>query len=140
MAMALEDPHMSRIDDAFGISAQALLFRSARGAQLAANIANSETPQYLAKDYDFRSALSAASEQFALKPAVSSERHIGGGELGSDFGGTLYRLPTKAVSNGNTVEEEVEQAAFSENAVRYQTSLQFLNGTIRTMRLALKGE
>lgn len=131
---------MSRIDDAFGISAQALMFRSARGAQLAANIANAETPQYLAKDFDFQSALSAASEQFAVKPLVSHERHIGSAGSTGDFGGTLYRIPTKASTSGNTVEEEVEQAAFSENAVRYQTSLQFLNGSIRTMRLALKGE
>jgi flagellar basal-body rod protein FlgB len=135
----LEESGMSGLDNAFGISAQALIFRSQRSGVLAANIANAETPQYFAKDYDFSAALSAASAQFDVKPAVSDARHIGSGP-DDDFGGTLYRVPTKASSNGNTVEEEIEQAAFSANAVRYQTSLQFLNGSIRGLRLAIKGE
>jgi flagellar basal-body rod protein FlgB len=60
--------------------------------------------------------------------------------IGSPFGGAMYRIPTKVSGNGNTVEEEIEQAAFSENAVQYQTSLQFLNGSINSLRMAIKGE
>lgn len=130
---------MNSLDNAFGISAQALIFRSQRGSVLAANIANAETPQYLAKDYDFRRALDSAAAEFNIRPTLSDDQHIGiRGE--HDFGDTQYRLPTKAASNGNTVEEEIEQAAFSDNAVRYQTSLQFLNGSIRSLRLAIKGQ
>jgi flagellar basal-body rod protein FlgB len=130
---------MSRLDSAFGISAQALSFRSQRSSLLAANIANAETPRYLARDLDFKTALGNAATGYDIKPAVSDARHIGVDGAG-DFGEPQYRLPTKSSGNGNTVEEEVEQAAFSENALRYQTSLQFLNGSIRSLRLAIKGE
>lgn len=130
---------MSLLDKAFGISAQALAFRSQRSSVLAANIANAETPQYLARDYDFKDVLANASAGYDIKPATSDAQHISTG-IDGDFGAAQYRIPTKASGNGNTVEEEIEQAAFSENALRYQTSLQFLNGSIRSLRLAIKGE
>ena len=127
-------------DNAFGISAQALAFRSARSSVLAANIANADTPEYFARDYDFREVLEqAASGYDSNELATSNEHHIAVGSGGA-YGDPQYRIPTKSSSNANTVEEEVEQAAFSENALRYQTSLQFLNGTIRSLRLAIKGE
>jgi flagellar basal-body rod protein FlgB len=130
---------MSLLDNAFGISAQALAFRSQRSSMLAANIANAETPQYFARDYDFKDVLARAVEGFDTKLATSDDRHIGVGN-GNDFGVAQYRIPTKSAGNGNTVEEEIEQAAFSENALQYQTSLQFLNGSIRTLKLAINGE
>lgn len=130
---------MSLLDNAFGISAQALAFRSQRSSLLAANIANAETPEYFARDYDFRAVLEQAASGYDTKLATSDEGHIGVG-AGGAYGEALYRIPTKSSANGNTVEEEIEQAAFSENALRYQTSLQFLNGTIRSLKLAIKGE
>jgi len=130
---------MNLLDKAFGISPTAMLLRSQRSEVLAANIANADTPNYQAKDYDFASTLQNAMDGNADGLATTDDGHI---PLGSknEIGATLYRLPTKTKANGNTVEEEVEQAAFSENAVHYQTSLQFLNGTLRTLRMAIKGE
>jgi flagellar basal-body rod protein FlgB len=130
---------MGMLDQAFGISAQALTFRSQRSSVLASNIANSETPQYLARDFDFKAVLADAASGYDIKPATSNAHHIGVGVDG-DFGDPKYRIPTKSTGSGNTVEEEIEQAAFSENSLRYQTSLQFLSGSIRGLRLAIKGE
>ena len=130
---------MSRLDDAFGISQQALLFRSQRSSVLAANIANADTPNYLAKDYDFKAALGAAQQDLQVSMAATDSGHLKIAASGS-FGDLMYRVPTKDVANGNTVEGEIEQAAFSDNALRYQASLQFLNGTISTLRKAIKGE
>ena len=57
------------------------------------------------------------------------------------FGANLmYRNPSQASLNGNTVETNVEQARYSENAVRYQASLNFLSGDFTDMRLALRGQ
>jgi flagellar basal-body rod protein FlgB len=42
--------------------------------------------------------------------------------------------------DGNTVELHIEQVQFAENATRYEATLQFLNGRIRTLRSALRGE
>lgn len=130
---------MSLLDNAFGISAQALAFRSQRSSVLAANIANAETPAYLARDFDFKTVLAQAASGYDDKLATSNPQHISVG-AGGEYGEALYRIPTKSSESGNTVEEEIEQAAFSENALRYQTSLQFLNGTIRSLKLAIKGE
>ena len=129
---------MSWIDRALGIYPAALTFRSQRSAVLAANIANADTPGYKARDYDFQEALRIYASGRTLGLRTTHARHKGLSQA-TQFGGLLYRVPTKASSNGNTVESEVEQAAFSENAVRYQTSLQFLNGAISGLRLAIRG-
>ena len=52
----------------------------------------------------------------------------------------LYRNPYQASLDGNTVEMPVEQAAFSENNVRYQASLGFINGRIAELTLAINGQ
>ena len=52
---------------------------------------------------------------------------------------TLYRVPHQTSLDGNTVETDVEQARFAENALQYRAALSFLDGSIRTMRYALKG-
>jgi len=49
-------------------------------------------------------------------------------------------VPQSFKENGNTVEGEAEQAAFTKNAIQYQASIQFLSSKIRGMKLALKGE
>ena len=56
------------------------------------------------------------------------------------FGDLLYRIPTKAMHNGNSVEAEVEQAAFARNALEYQASLGFVDGALSGLRLAIKGQ
>ena len=42
--------------------------------------------------------------------------------------------------DGNTVEMANEQLAFSENAVGYSATLQFITGRVNTLTRALKGE
>jgi flagellar basal-body rod protein FlgB len=54
-------------------------------------------------------------------------------------GELLYRNPYQASLDGNTVEMPVEQAAFSENNVRYQASLQFINNQISLLQFAIAG-
>jgi flagellar basal-body rod protein FlgB len=52
----------------------------------------------------------------------------------------LYRNPYQASLDGNTVEMPVEQAAFSENNVRYQASLTFINNQISLLQFAIAGQ
>jgi len=65
--------------------------------------------------------------------------HLGGASAFSG-GELLYRIPTQPSVDGNTVDTQVEQAEFAENAVRYQSTLTFLNGKFKGLRLAIKGE
>ena len=52
----------------------------------------------------------------------------------------LYKDPINPSMDGNTVELAVEQMEFSENVVRYQTTLSFLNRRISGLMSAIKGE
>jgi len=130
--------NMNIIDKAFGIHAAALSFRSQRSSILATNIANSTTPGFLARDYDFRAALKQFTADQHVGMQATNSRHIRTSQK-NDFGELLYRVPTRVTTNDNTVEADVEQAAFSENALRYQTTLQFLNGSISSLRKAITG-
>ena len=120
---------------------QALKFRAMRNEVLTTNIANADTPNYKARDYDFSTALAdARGTSLALKG--TNTRHLSTG-LDMKYGTTAselkYRVPFQPSLDGNTVETDVEQAAFAENALQYQASLRFLDGQIRTLKYALRG-
>ena len=117
---------------------QALLFRARRNEVLSANIVNADTPNYKARDLDFKDVLSTMSVAgVSLKNTnpmhqAASQTHNHGGQL-------KYRMPMQPSLDGNTVEADVEQAAFAENALRYRITLSFLDGHIRTLKYAIKG-
>jgi flagellar basal-body rod protein FlgB len=130
-------------DSALGIHDQALALRSRRAEMLASNIANADTPGYKAKDIDFKAALSQAQDQLANSQAgrlyTTQSNHIAvNTAMPSEQ--TLYRIPNQPSLDGNTVDPQLEKAAFAENALRYQASLQFLDGKFKSMMAALKGE
>ena len=52
----------------------------------------------------------------------------------------LFRDPINPSMDGNTVEMAVEQMEFSENVIRYQTTLSFLNKRINGLMSAIRGE
>ncbi len=129
------------LDNAFGIHADALKLRAQRTAQLAANIANVDTPNYKAKDIDFQ----AAMKQVQQVNGASTMTRTQAGHLSSSGSSTpvaplLYRIPLQPSLDGNTVNAQIEQAAFAKNTVEYQASFSFLNGRIKGLMTALKGE
>ncbi len=117
---------------------QALKFRAHRNEVLSSNIANADTPNYKARDLDFAAALRSASGG-GIKLQQTSARHMQSAQSMPHGGEMKYRVPNQPTLDGNTVETDVEQAAFAENAVQYRASLAFLDGQIRTLRYALKG-
>lgn len=128
---------MDRLDRYLGIHAQALNLRSQRMELLASNIANAATPGYKARDIDFAARLADPAA-----PALSTTdiRHFATGSSGENAQGLLYRVPVQPSLDGNTVELATEQVQFAETAVRYRSTLSFLNGRISTLTAALKGE
>ncbi|MEQ9561732.1 MAG: flagellar basal body rod protein FlgB [Woeseiaceae bacterium] len=117
---------------------QALKFRALRNLVLTSNIANADTPNYKARDVEFSDVLNEAKGG-ALSMHKTSDMHREAWSTALDNPTMKYRIPTQPTLDGNTVETDVEQAAFAENAVQYRASLAFLNGQIRTLRYALKG-
>ncbi len=117
---------------------QALAFRARRNEVLSSNIANADTPNYKARDFSFTDALSRA-QTHTLNMKQTSDLHQKTWGTSMVDSQLLYRVPMQPSLDGNTVETDVEQAAFAENAVQYRASLRFLDGYIRTIKFALKG-
>lgn len=127
--------------DALSQHEQSLKLRAMRNRVLSANIANADTPNFKARDFDFSDALQHAQGK-GLRLYGTNARHLGtatGDVTATTIDSLKYRVPMQPTLDGNTVETDVEQAAFAENALQYRASLAFLDGSIRTIRYALKG-
>jgi flagellar basal-body rod protein FlgB len=131
------------IDNYLGVHAQALLVESRRTQLLAANLANANTPNYKARDIDFRAALDAAARPGAaqaLPLRAPGGTGLGASDAAQDDPALLYRVPLAPSLDGNTVDAQLEQAAFAENTVRYQATLTLLNGQLRSLVTAITGQ
>jgi flagellar basal-body rod protein FlgB len=126
-------------DNVFGIHEQALLLHGQRLGVLATNLANADTPNYKARDIDFSEVLGHTGGE-PLPMRVTQAAHITISPDEMPAADLKYRNPYQASLDGNTVEMPVEQAAFSENNVRYQASLTFINLQIAEMQLAIAGQ
>ncbi|KAA3627619.1 MAG: flagellar basal body rod protein FlgB [Proteobacteria bacterium] len=127
------------IDSALGIHTDALALRARRAEVLASNLANVDTPNYKARDFDFRTVLDRA-QQGAGMLKVSHPAHIPSAGANAAMPELAYRMPLHASLDGNTVDASQEQAAFAENALQYRASLTFLNSRIRGLLTAIRGE
>ncbi len=128
------------IDKLFGVHEQAVVLRSRRAEILASNMANADTPNYKARDIDFKGALGQAKNNLAARMTQTQANHLPGINETSTGTQAKYRIPLQASLDGNTVESQIEQGKFAENAVHYQASLEFLNRKIAGIIGALKGE
>ncbi|MBC53705.1 MAG: flagellar basal body rod protein FlgB [Gammaproteobacteria bacterium] len=127
-------------NNALGVHEQALMLRTQRTTMLASNIANANTPGYKARDMDFASLLAqATSERSDVGMMQTNRRHLGG-LPGLNDPSAMYRVPSQPSLDGNTVDEQIENAAFARNALEHQVSFQFLNRKFTGMTKALKGE
>lgn len=132
------------LDKYLGVHAQALNLRSQRTELLAANMANADTPGYRARDIDFKSALAQASgnaKAGGVHLQTTNASHIGPKLVNGAAAPELkYRTPLAPSLDGNTVDAQLEQAAFAENTVRYQATLQFLSSKFRGLMTAITGQ
>jgi flagellar basal-body rod protein FlgB len=131
------------LDQYVSVHATALEVRSRRGELIANNLANADTPGYQARDIDFRQAMARAAGEQTSGVALSTT-HAGhvGGNASADAAHNpdlKYRIPLAPALDGNTVDTQVEQASFAENAVRYQATLTFLNSKFRGLLTAILG-
>jgi flagellar basal-body rod protein FlgB len=87
------------------------------------NIANVNTPGFLAGRTDFET---------SLRGAVSS------GRLPTVSGGTTVRSMEPTNTNGNNVNLDAETVIATETGLRYQLALNALDGKYSSMRTALR--
>ncbi|SAI71267.1 flagellar basal-body rod protein FlgB [Bordetella ansorpii] len=133
---------LDRLSDDFRFFQQAISLRAQRQEVLSSNIANADTPNYKARDFDFKTAMeNAMGERMRLpdtKLALTSVRHIPGQAVSAPAVDMQYRLPYQASLDGNTVDMDNERVRFADNTLHYQSSLQILSGRIRSMMTAIQ--
>jgi flagellar basal-body rod protein FlgB len=127
--------------NALGIHESALHFRSERAAVLANNLANIDTPNFKAKDLDFKQALSQQMNVGnRFDASMTNDRHIAASSGISQEGEVLYRTPQQPSIDGNTVEDQIEHAEYMKNTLAFQASFQFLSSKFQGLRSAIRGE
>ncbi len=133
---------LSKIDQDIGFIQSALNVRALRQEVLASNLANSDTPNYKARDIDFQTALTAAKGALGGSLALTrtDAGHIAASGSGSALGnGAIkYRAAIQPSLDGNTVDPDIERAAFAENAMHYQFLLERARSTFQRMSAALE--
>ncbi|MFA5628213.1 MAG: flagellar basal body rod protein FlgB [Thiohalomonadaceae bacterium] len=128
------------VDSYFGMHEAALRLRAARAETIASNLANADTPNYQARDIDFKALMSEyQGTAGGASLRTTNSRHLNTtGDLGNPE--AMYRVPNQPAVDGNTVDSQTEKAAFMENALQYQATLRFIDGQIKTLRSAIRGD
>ncbi|MEM9387092.1 MAG: flagellar basal body rod protein FlgB [Pseudomonadota bacterium] len=129
------------LDNYLGLHAQAMKVRTDRSKLLAANIANADTPNFQARDVDFREVMRSYLDGNQQGTRLNRTRagHFSEPTVTRSGGEVSYRVPMQPSLDGNTVEPDIEIAAFAENSLRYQATLRFLSGRITGLRDAITG-
>lgn len=129
--------------NALGTFEAALRLRSERAEVLSANLANADTPNYKARDFDFHTALQQAQQQQPTRGGLltTKSRHMDAGSAIAAGGPVLsYRTPSQPSVDGNTVDEHIEHAQFMENSLEFQTAFTLLNSRFKGLVSAIRGE
>jgi flagellar basal-body rod protein FlgB len=139
---------VDKLDQTFAFHEQALRLRVQRHQLLASNIANADTPNYKARDIDFRAVLqqaiaTQASGQAATTLSTTSAGHMhAGGQAAASpavQADALYRTAQQPSVDGNTVDMDVERMQFMDNTMHYEANLTFLNSKIKSLLAAIQG-
>lgn len=164
---------LDRITEKLDFNAQALMLRADRQRVIASNIANVDTPHYVARDFNFaqalkdatgerdsslggsgragtglvRTAVSGSAGAAASTAATSSGlvlthgQHMGlNGSSATETRKLGYAVQTQPSMDNNSVDLDRERAAFADNAIRYESTLRFINGHVKTMLSAIQGQ
>lgn len=126
-------------DNSLKVHPKAMLTRAERSEVLANNLANADTPDFKARDFEFNRVISGEIEKRrSLAVNRTDDRHLKGrGREGYDL---LYRWPSQPAIDGNTVDDNVENAEFTKNSMMFNSSFEFLNRKFTGLRGALRGE
>ena len=137
---------LNRLTDSLYLQGQALQLRSERQRLIASNIANADTPGYIARDMDFAKTLKAATGALPAGSALATSHagHIGADSSGASgakvAGELLYATPSQTNLDRNTVDMDRERASFADNAIKYEATLRFINSNVRTALSAITGQ
>ena len=131
---------MNKLNQALFFHSQALSLRTERQQLIASNIANADTPNYKARDIDFGKALDkalAGRRPGALQMAQTTKGHLAGQSVvPADH--LQFRTEHQSAVDGNTVDMDIERAAFADNAIRYEASVNFVSSRFKGLLDAMQ--
>lgn len=156
----------ANITSGLDFHSKALVLRAERQRVIASNIANADTPGYIGRDLNFKDAMEAATSssssslrgdmrgQLSTSASVSVSstsndgtahaQHIalsGLSESGLSGASNLaYTVQTQPNLDGNSVDLDRERANFTDNSVRYEATLRFINAQAKTILSAIQGQ
>jgi flagellar basal-body rod protein FlgB len=143
---------IGKLDQALAFHEAALKLGAQRQQVLASNIANADTPNYKARDFDFAQALQGAvgrgNPAAPAVPAPGLARTAAGHQAATGGNGAtlvagapslLYRTGVQGGVDGNTVDMEVERNQFTNNALRYEASITMISSQIKNLLTAIQG-
>lgn len=134
---------LGKLDETLRFNETALSLRAQRQQLLASNIANADTPNFKARDIDFKQALQGAMSSAGPAPAplaTTSASHLSQGKGATvSAGPLLYRSIVQGSVDGNTVDMDVERNQFTDNAIRYEASLNAVSSQIKGLLSVIQG-
>lgn len=135
---------MDKISDGVAIYQHAMNLRALKQQQIASNIANADTPKYLAKEFDFAATMKSTIEnQNGANPSAlqtTNSKHMTLSPNGMVAPDSLYRVPTQPKPDGNTVEVEHEKKEMIENTIQFQMLTQLTTDYFNKLRTAMQPE
>ena len=132
---------INRLTGALDFQTEALVLRSERQRLIASNIANADTPGYVARDFNFSQALreaTSAGNSGTLGAPVTADLLAEGGDSARISPSLRYATPSQTNLDRNTVDMDRERAAFADNALKYESTLRFITAGVRTLQDAMK--
>lgn len=137
-----------KLTDPLAFQSRALVLRAERQRLIASNIANADTPGYVSRDFNFRQAM---EQTMGHKPSVRAHTNsthaqhlalqVREGQLGLSLASApAYAPVTQPSMDSNTVDLDRERSNFTDNAVRYESTLRFINGYSKTILSAIQGQ
>ena len=134
---------INKLDSTFRFYEDAANLRAHRQQLIASNIANVDTPNFKARDINFKDALENTSGNRIVKLATNAPNHIAspssGGGAAAAGAQLLYRGAIQGSVDGNTVDMDIERSQFADNAIHYEANLTFISDQIKIMRSAIQG-
>jgi flagellar basal-body rod protein FlgB len=128
---------MINIDKSFGIFPAAMLVHGKRAEVIASNLVNQDTPGWIAKDIDYQAAIQALEDN-----GLNNDMNMQSSEeqMNIALEHVKYRKIMQDSLDNNSVDPQLENSAYVENSMRYMAAVEFLNGRIRGIMNAIRGD
>jgi flagellar basal-body rod protein FlgB len=132
---------VNAVDQALRIQESALKLSTQRQEVVGSNLANADTPNYKAQEFDFQAAMrrvqAGASSSQALTQTSAGHMAMAPRPVSQDD--DVVTLSTQQpAADGNSVDIDSETAKFAESTVQVQSAFTFLNSSIKTILSALQ--